>query len=427
MNLKNLLCSALASICLLSLWACSSDDVILEDIIIDDDLILIPDPAFGEYLKYLNTPGVYVQQESGNTAYYLNPEEVKQVTVLNLSKTNGSIQTLTDAGLATAAEKINDLTGITYFTGLTRLVLTSNTLSSLDVTTLTALEALEMNFNLVGELDLSKNTNLVTLRYAASASGTDTQKLTMLNVSKNTLLAHLHLPDHNLSTIDLSQNAALTERLDLGNNPGPDQNRTTADIIIPEEIYNQLPPANRLGVTIGSTPSEDPVLVINEVLYDPSNTGLDGDANGDGVYNQAQDEFIELYNAGDQALNISGYKVYDASGLAADIPVHIFPIGTQIPSHKVLVLFGGGTPGDFGETLVQTSTTGDLSLNNEEDFITITDPAGNVVVTFDIEPLSNNPNKSYTRNPDVTGDFVQHNTVNSRLFSPGTKADGSPF
>ena len=29
--------------------------------------------------------------------------------------------------------------------------------------------------------------------------------------------------------------------------------------------------------------------------------------------------------------------------------------------------------------------------------------------------------------PDLSGDFVQHNTVSGTLFSPGTKTDGTPF
>src|SRR5690606_17076650 len=192
--------------------------------------------------------------------------------------------------------------------------------------------------------------------------------------------------------------------------------------------YNQLPPANRLGVTIGSTPPETPILVINEVLYDPADDAPDGDANGDGTRSSSHDEFIELYNGGNQILDISGYKVYDTKGLTDGVPVHTFPADTKIGPGKVLVLFGGGTPtGDFGGAIVQTSTSGDLNLTNAGDIITITDPAGNVIVTLDIEPFSSNPNKSYTRNPDITGEFVQHSTINDKLFSPGTKVDGSPF
>jgi hypothetical protein len=175
-------------------------------------------------------------------------------------------------------------------------------------------------------------------------------------------------------------------------------------------------------------PIESDPLIINEVLYDPSNVGLDGDANGDGKYSQEQDEFIEFFNTTNKPLDLSGYKIFDATGLANNIPVHIFPSGSIVQPHKALVVFGGGTPsGSFGGAVVQTSTTGNLSLNNEADFITVTDEAGDTVVTFDIGPLSNNPNESYTRNPDIKGSFVQHSSINTRLFSPGQKNDGSNF
>ena len=171
-----------------------------------------------------------------------------------------------------------------------------------------------------------------------------------------------------------------------------------------------------------------PNLILNEVLYDPSNNLLDGDANGDGTYVHAQDEFIELVNLSTSPADISGYKVFDAENLAIDLPNHTFPSGTIIPPGKALVLFGGGTPaGSFGNSIVQSSTSGDLNLNNSGDLLTIVDATGAVVITFDVEPLSNNPNESYTRNPDLTGDFEQHAGVSGLLFSPGTKSDGSPF
>lgn len=49
------------------------------------------------------------------------------------------------------------------------------------------------------------------------------------------------------------------------------------------------------------------------------------------------------------------------------------------------------------------------------------------MLQFDVEPLSDNPNESYTRNPDVTGDFEQRGTTTPRLFSPGRQLDGSAF
>lgn len=204
-----------------------------------------------------------------------------------------------------------------------------------------------------------------------------------------------------------------------------------------EEIIVQVESVENgtiIGLDIATIILEDddgntaPNLILNEVLYDPSNNLLDGDANGDGAYVHAQDEFIELINLSASPADISGYRVFDSENLALNIPNHTFPSGTVIAPGKALVLFGGGTPtGSFGGALVQTSSSGDLNLNNAGDLLTIQDASGQTVITFDVEPLSNNPNESYTRNPDLTGDFEQHGGINGALFSPGTKIDGTPF
>ncbi|MAN04818.1 MAG: endonuclease [Owenweeksia sp.] len=173
---------------------------------------------------------------------------------------------------------------------------------------------------------------------------------------------------------------------------------------------------------------QTPQLILNEILYDPSNSGLEGDANGNGSYAQNEDEFLEFVNLSTQPLDVSGWEVYDDENLATGTPNHKIPTGTIIPGGKALVIFGGGNPnGTFGGALVQTSTSGDLNLNNAGDIMTLKDANGNVILTFDIEPLSNNPNESYTRNPDLTGEFEQHGENTALLFSPGTRIDGSPF
>jgi hypothetical protein len=196
-------------------------------------------------------------------------------------------------------------------------------------------------------------------------------------------------------------------------------------------VINALADANSVAAfTIDDDDQAGPSIVINEVLYDPSNSGLLGDANGDGVYVQDEDEFVEFINTGSQPLDVSGWKVYDASALSSGTPRHVFPAGSVIPSGKALVLFGGGTPtGSFGGAVVQTTTTGAMNLNNAGDVLTVTDAQDSVMLTFDVTPYSNNPNESYTRSPDITGEFVQHSTVGSGslLFSPGTRLDGSSF
>ena len=174
-----------------------------------------------------------------------------------------------------------------------------------------------------------------------------------------------------------------------------------------------------------------PLLIINEVLYDPP-SGNAGDANGDGTREAQEDEFIEFVNLGG-TLDISGYTVSDAAAIR-----HTFPTGTIISPGGVLVLFGGGNPsGAFGNAIVQTATTGLLNMNNAGDFVTLYNNAGEVILTFDIEPLSNNPDESYSRYPDLNTEpdadgvlFYQHSSItesSGTLFSPGTKIDGSNF
>jgi hypothetical protein len=172
-------------------------------------------------------------------------------------------------------------------------------------------------------------------------------------------------------------------------------------------------------------------ILINEVLYDPSNVGLDGDANRDGVYNQNQDEFIELYNDTPFPQDISNFTIsrFIITGGTTE-ERYRFPLGTLIGAKKALVIFGGGTPtGAFGgsNVLVSTNSTG-LGLSNSGQRIYFMNSDGAVLQSFDSDVLSDNPNESYTRSPDITGPFEQHGTiVPTVLFSPGTKLDGSTF
>ena len=168
-------------------------------------------------------------------------------------------------------------------------------------------------------------------------------------------------------------------------------------------------------------------LLLNEILYDPPG-GIEGDANGDGTREAQEDEFLEIINTSGMMLDVSGYKIYDAEALENNEPRHLVPEGTMLLPGQAWVVFGGGVPtGSFGGAVVQTATGGTLNMNNSGDFVTITDAADNVLIEFDIEPLSNNPDESYTRNPDLTGDFEQHATNTELLYSPGTMIDGMPF
>lgn len=165
-------------------------------------------------------------------------------------------------------------------------------------------------------------------------------------------------------------------------------------------------------------------LIINEVLYDPP-AGLNGDSNKDGVRQPQEDEFIELYNDGPE-LDISGYTISDD-----DMVRHTFQDGTIISQFGVVLVFGGGSPADiFGDVMVQTASTGRLSFNRTGDVITLRDDKGNELGVFDINLYEERAAQSYSRNPDIKGNYQQHSTIpnaNGALYSAGKKIDGSNF
>lgn len=533
----------LACFALVGLTGCPTADVVAPPP--EAELYPLSDPAFGEYLDYLEVPGVLSEETSdGAVQWSIDVSLVDGVAELPISKTSATVKALAEAGVVTAEDKIVDLDGIQYFVNLESLRMTANDVEELDVTALPNLNRLEMNFNLVGDLDLTQNPLLDRFRYQGSSQAEDGQKLTAVDLSGNPVLRHLYLPNHELVTIDLSNNPLIDDVLDLSGNPGPDGDPETPDIVVPAAIYDQVPEEFRLGVisdadaelqvaivasnasmfepggsitfsanlnlladtdvvveltlsgsatlgddytietteltipagelsaqttmtsidddleegvetvrvTIASVTGAEPakrdtvevsigdddlppVILLNEILYDPSNEPADksghlpGDANGDGIYVQDDDEFIELVNISGGTLDLSDWAVWDTEAWELVKPRHVFPKGTTLADGEALVLFGGGSPaGSFGGTQVFTATSGRMNLNNSGDILRVTDADAVIVLEFDIEPLSNNPNESYTRSPDLSGDFVQHSgVVPGTLFSPGTRADGKPL
>ncbi len=173
-------------------------------------------------------------------------------------------------------------------------------------------------------------------------------------------------------------------------------------------------------------------LIINEVLFDPA-AGLAGDANRDGIREAAGDEFVEIVNISNNEINISGFSLGDD-----DAAPFTFPQGTVLAAGQAALLFGGGVPeGNFGGALVfiDNGSIGN-GLANSGDVVELRDNAGNFVDSFSYNStnsenlVSGDTNQSFTRAPDLTGNFTEHTAVensNSSLFSPGTQIDGTPF
>ncbi|EAD1420869.1 class 1 internalin InlJ [Listeria monocytogenes] len=99
---------------------------------------------------------------------------------------------------------IADMTGIEKLTGLTKLICTSNNITTLDLSKNTNLTYLECNSNKLTSLDVTPLTKLTYLNC-------DTNKLTKLDVSQNPLLTYLNCARNTLTEIDVSHNTQLTE------------------------------------------------------------------------------------------------------------------------------------------------------------------------------------------------------------------------
>lgn len=179
------------------------------------------------------------------------------------------------------------------------------------------------------------------------------------------------------------------------------------------------------SATCGDPPPPPPAaaIVINEIHADPHPT--EGDANGDGIVNTTQDEFVEIVNNSGAAQNFSGWTLSDAVGVR-----HTFPAGSIVTDGCAVLVFAGGTPtGTFGGVVVQTASTGQLGLNNTGDTLTLHD--GVAAVATAGYGAEGGDDQSLTLDPDVTGAaFVKHTFAagsGGARFSAGTRIDGTSF
>ncbi|MDR0303513.1 MAG: InlB B-repeat-containing protein, partial [Chitinispirillales bacterium] len=97
---------------------------------------------------------------------------------------------------------IKSLSGIEYFTGLKILHCAYNQLTELDVSKNTELLSFYCEVNQLTELDVSNNTKLIHFYCHYN-------QLTELDVSKNTKLLELGVPNNQLTTLDVSNNTEL--------------------------------------------------------------------------------------------------------------------------------------------------------------------------------------------------------------------------
>ena len=115
-----------------------------------------------------------------------------------------NIRSISINGDSSKGGDVTDLKGIEYFTSLTRLQCGHNKISKLDVSKNTALTELYCPNNELTELDLGNNTALGQLTVTNN-------QLKELDISKDTALTYLACANNQLKELNVSKNTALTE------------------------------------------------------------------------------------------------------------------------------------------------------------------------------------------------------------------------
>lgn len=173
-----------------------------------------------------------------------------------------------------------------------------------------------------------------------------------------------------------------------------------------------------------SEPVETAKVLINEVLADPA-PDASGDANGDGERSYTEDEFVEIYNASDTAVDLSGWTVADSYDVR-----FVFPQGVQLAPYSALVVFGGGNPASFhlpdAESVPVLAAATGLGISNSGDSIFLSDSTGAPIDSVSFGGEAGN-DRALTRAVDGDAESALIPHPGDRAHSPGTRQDGTPF
>ena len=144
--------------------------------------------------------------------------------------------------------------------------------------------------------------------------------------------------------------------------------------------------------------------------------GLAGDANRDGQRNGYEDEFVELYNAGQDTLTLAGWRLGDST---SPDTYFRFPSGAVIAPGSYVVLFGGGIPSGFTVPVYTDDGRIGNGLTNKGEDIHLLDDTGTEIAVVSHSTWA--ADQSIVRNPPAGGAFVPHTTASPTQapFSPG--------
>lgn len=144
--------------------------------------------------------------------------------------------------------------------------------------------------------------------------------------------------------------------------------------VYPAGAPDQAPPA---AFTVGA-----PLIVMNEAY----SRGIPEDP-----------DWIEIYNASDVAVDISGYKIYDNGGQSGAKPKKEVPAGTTIAARGFYVI------------VVDDADASGFGLSSGGDEVWFENTNGNVIDNVAIPPMD--ITQSYGRNPDGAASWELLNTI----------------
>lgn len=171
---------------------------------------------------------------------------------------------------------------------------------------------------------------------------------------------------------------------------------------VAHDTLSELPatPGRRVD---GSLWPGEPLLVINELLANPSGSDLG-------------QEYIELVNQGTGVIALRDWTIEDAQQVR-----HTFESQVLQPG-EVLVVFDRGEHDDIDGAIL--SSTGTLSLNNAGDTIIVRNAAGEIAAQVVYPGVDDGIALNRETDGDPTTPLVNHDTISMAALSPGRRADG---
>lgn len=216
------------------------------------------------------------------------------------------------------------------------------------------------------------------------------------------------------------------------------------------------PPTAQPDAAPHASPVKFPHPLITEVLYAVP-TGEKGDANHDSTRDATGDEFIEVFNPHQRAIDLRGYTLQDRSKGRAGAMSFTFPPVMLQPGQCAVVFNGNGSTwtGPIGDehkapeavnpsfdhawvfTMRTTSTR--TALANGGDAVLLVAPDRKVVQIVrwgkfeeklpqcDLEEEAPTVTKCSVQHKTIDGPFVAHDVLEGKLpFSPGSFGKAPP-